>query len=70
MSKKRSNMANEDLSEMLSVAYGQKRAKKIVKEIQRFKAKNPKKVFSFIFAEDGSFKAIEKSKDKDIEENV
>jgi len=52
-----------DPLEQLAAAYGKKRAKKILNEIQALKSSNPKKSFSFVFAEDGSFLAIPKDKE-------
>jgi len=49
-----------DVIEQLGAVYGKRRAKKIWKKILEHKAKHPNKAFSFIFAEDGSFKAVEK----------
>lgn len=53
--------------ELLAAVYGKDNAKRILKQIQKIKDKNPGKVYSFIFNEDGSFEAIEKSKEKEEE---
>lgn len=54
-------------AEQLEAAFGKKRTKRILKDIADLKKKNPKKAFSFIFAEDGSFTYIEKKNDSDQE---
>lgn len=54
--------------EQLTVAFGKKRAKKIIQQIGELKARNPKKVYSFVFAEDGSFQAISKDTEPEEEE--
>lgn len=53
-----------NLLELLSAAWGDKRAKKILSKVEAYKAKHPKKAFSFVFAEDGSFRAIEKKNEE------
>jgi hypothetical protein len=49
----------------LGAVYGKKKAKKIWKEVQKHKASHPGKAFSFVFAEDGTWTAVEKKKEKD-----
>lgn len=58
-----------NLFELLSAAWGNKRAKKILAKVEAYKAKHPKKAFSFVFAEDGSFKAIEKKNEESNSNN-
>ena len=44
------------LNEALSAAFGDRKEKKIEKQIHEFKAKHPNKAFTFIFDEKGNFK--------------
>ena len=56
--------------EQLKVAFGKKRAKKIIGEIKELKRTNPDKAYSFIFAEDGSYMTIEKKTEEEDEGSV
>jgi hypothetical protein len=55
--------ANDPLTQ-LSVVYGEKKSKIILKKIKELKKQNPGKKYSFIFDEHGEFVAIEKKKVK------
>jgi len=54
----------ENLLKQLSAAFGDKKAKEIVKKIEKIKKQNNNKVFSFYFNEDGSFTAVEKKEEE------
>lgn len=48
----------------LEVAFGKNRAKQILAEIKELKKQNPDRTYSFIFAENGTFEAVEKEASK------
>ena len=62
-------MDKHNPEEQLTVAFGKRRAKEILRDINILKEKNPGKAFSFIFAEDGSFQYVEKQKEDQKEED-
>lgn len=53
-------MIDENLFEQLSIVFGEKKAKQLIKEIKEIKNKNPNIAYNFIFSEDGKITAIEK----------
>lgn len=71
MTKKTNNNKQDDNKlKQLTVAFGAKRAKKIIGEIRKIKADNPGQGFSFVFAEDGSFKAVPKKQQEEEDSDV
>jgi hypothetical protein len=45
----------------LETVFGKKKAKKILKQIEELKRKNPNQAYCFIFDEQGNFKAEKKN---------
>lgn len=59
---------DEELFIQLDAAFGESKALEIIRDIKQFKDNNKGKAFKFIFNELGQFKAIEKKKDLDKED--
>jgi hypothetical protein len=53
-------MFDSGIKKELILAFGKEKTEQIIKEIKKFKKKNPNKFFNFVFNQDGSFEAIEK----------
>jgi hypothetical protein len=54
-------MDEKELLKQLEVAFGSKKAKKLVKKIRDIKQKDPNIKYSFIFGEDGSLTVLRKN---------
>lgn len=56
----------ENLVKQLAIVFGNKKAKKLIKEIEEIKKDNPDQSYSFIFQEDGTLVALKKNMNEQI----
>ena len=61
MMKQRSDMEEKELLKQLEVAFGIKKAKKLVKQIKELKQQDPNARYSFFFSEEGTLTAVRKN---------
>jgi hypothetical protein len=54
-------MNEKELFKQLEVAFGSKKAKKLVKQIREIKAEDPNARYSFYFGEDGTLTTVRKN---------
>lgn len=61
MMKQRNDMEEKELLKQLEVAFGIKKAKKLVKQVKELKEQDPNARYSFFFSEQGVLTAVRKN---------
>lgn len=61
MTRQKSDMEEKELLKQLQVAFGIKRAKKLVKQVRELKEQDPNARYSFFFSEEGTLTAVRKN---------